>query len=151
MTVPTPPERPTRRLAEAWRARAIHLKATSFALVGVINFGVDFGIFALCYYAFGLSVISANICAWVVAVSGSYVLNSLITFAAESKGRLRIKDYLAFCLSQTGGLIANTVTVYVLHYFMPVLIAKAFAVGASFVVNFSLSHFVVFRRRDHIH
>jgi hypothetical protein len=29
----------------------------------------------------------------------------------------------------------------------PVLIGKLLAIGASFVVNFSLSHFVVFRRR----
>ena len=31
-------------------------------------------------------------------------------------------------------------------YFMPVLVGKVLAIGASFLVNFSLSHFVVFRR-----
>src|SRR6478672_4086327 len=98
MTIPSPPQSPAERLAQAWRARGIHLKATSFALVGLVNFGVDFGVFALGYYGLGLSVIAANVCSWVVAVSGSYVLNSLITFAAESKGRLRIRDYLTFCL-----------------------------------------------------
>jgi putative flippase GtrA len=30
---------------------------------------------------------------------------------------------------------------------MPVLIGKVLAIGASFLVNFSLSHFVVFRKR----
>ena len=30
---------------------------------------------------------------------------------------------------------------------MPVLLGKLLAIGASFVVNFSLSHFVVFRKR----
>jgi hypothetical protein len=32
----------------------------------------------------------------------------------------------------------------VASYAVPVLIAKLLAIGASFVVNFSLSHFVVF-------
>jgi putative flippase GtrA len=31
--------------------------------------------------------------------------------------------------------------------FIPVWAAKLVAIGASFVVNFTLSHFVVFRRR----
>jgi putative flippase GtrA len=30
---------------------------------------------------------------------------------------------------------------------MPVLVGKLLAIGASFLVNFSLSHFVVFRKR----
>ena len=44
-------------------------------------------------------------------------------------------------------LSPNTTTVLVASYFMPVLVGKLLAIGASFLVNFSLSHFVVFRRR----
>lgn len=138
------------RLGKAWQARAIHFKAVSFALVGLVNFAVDFCVFALAYYIFALPIIAANVCSWLVAVTGSYVMNSLITFAAESKRQLRFRDYLRFSLSQTGGLIANTAAVFVLHHFVPVLLAKALAVGASFLVNFSLSHFIVFRHRDQI-
>jgi putative flippase GtrA len=151
MTFSSPPGSLVQRLGQAWSTRAIHLKAISFALVGLVNFAVDFSVFAVGYYVFDLPLIAANICSWAVAVTGSYILNSLITFAAESKRRLRIKDYLTFCLAQTGGLMANTAAVFALHHFVPVLMAKALAVGASFLVNFSLSHFIVFRRRDHIH
>jgi len=45
------------------------------------------------------------------------------------------------------GLVANTATVFLASYFMPVLVGKVLAIGASFLVNFSLSHFVVFRER----
>ena len=38
-------------------------------------------------------------------------------------------------------------TVFVASYFMPVLVGKVLAIGVSFLVNFSLSHFVVFRKR----
>ncbi len=123
------------------------LKAVSFALVGLVNFAVDFGIFSFAYFYLALPIVAANVIAWVVAVSGSYVLNSLITFAAESGRQLRVRDYATFVVSQTGGLVANTATVFVASYFMPVLLGKAIAIAASFLVNFSLSHFVVFRGR----
>jgi putative flippase GtrA len=135
------------RLLQAWRERAILLKAVSFGMVGLVNLAIDFAIFSLGYFYFGLPIIAANVLAWIVAVTNSYVLNSLITFAPESGGKLRVRDYLAFCLSQTGGLIANTTTVFVASYFMPVLVGKVLAIGAGFAVNFSLSHFVVFRAR----
>ena len=45
-------------------------------------------------------------------------------FAAESGRTLRVRDYLTFCASQTGGLITNTATVFLGSYFMPVLAAK---------------------------
>ena len=135
------------RLLTAWHERAIVLKAMSFAAVGVVNSTVDFGVFSLAYYYFGLPIIAANIISWSVAVSGSYVMNSLTTFAHESGRKLRTKAYVSFALSQVAGLVANTTTVFIASYFIPVWIGKILAIGASFAVNFSLSHFVVFRQR----
>ena len=147
MTPSRPLERLIQRLRQGWEARAIHLKALSFALVGVVNSAVDFSVFTFGYYVLNLPIIAANVCAWAVAVTCSYVLNSQITFAAESGRQLRLKDYTTFFISQIGGLIANTTTVYVLSRFVHVLVAKLLSIGVSFMVNFSLSHFVVFRRR----
>jgi putative flippase GtrA len=135
------------RLITAWHERAMALKAVSFAAVGVVNSAVDFAVFSFAYYWLGLSIVAANVMAWLVAVSGSYVMNSLTTFARESGRELRAKAYFTFLISQVGGLLANTVTVFVASYFMPVLLGKVLAIGASFLVNFSLSHFVVFRKR----
>jgi len=135
------------RLITAWHERAMALKAVSFAAVGVVNSAVDFAVFSFAYYWLGLPIVAANVMAWLVAVSGSYVMNSLTTFARESGRELRAKAYFTFLISQVGGLLANTVTVFVASYFMPVLLGKVLAIGASFLVNFSLSHFVVFRKR----
>jgi putative flippase GtrA len=49
--------------------------------------------------------------------------------------------------SGVAGLIGNTATLWLASFFVPVVIAKVIAIGASFVLNFSLSHFVVFRKR----
>ena len=123
---------------------ALRTKAGLFAMVGVVNASVDFAVFAFCHLYLGLGLVIANILSWVVAVTGSYVLNSTITFAAESGRVLRVKDYLSFAASQAAGLLANTVTVVALSYLVPVLVAKFLAIGVSFLVNFSLTHFVVF-------
>jgi len=137
----------SRRALNAWHERALVLKALSFAVVGLVNSAVDFGVFSFAYYYLALPIITANVAAWLVAVTGSYVMNSLTTFARESGRELTLKAYVGFAVSQLAGLVANTATVLIASYFMPVLVGKLLAIGASFLVNFSLSHFVVFRKR----
>jgi putative flippase GtrA len=135
------------RLVRASRDRGLRLKAMSFGVIGVVNTLIDYSIFLLGYYVFGLPLVPANILSWFVAVSGSYVMNSFITFAAESGRQLRWRDYGTFVVSGIAGLIANTITLVAISYVLPVLVAKLFAIGVSFLVNFSLSHFIVFRPR----
>jgi len=132
-------------------------KAISFGLIGVLNTGVDFAVFWIGAQEFGLPLVVANTLSWFVAASGSYVMNSMVTFAAESGRKLGWRAYATFLASNLLGLVANTtVLVVIANLFAPAFLAdrgaqlaagKLCAIGASFVVNFSLSHFVVFRRR----
>ena len=164
------------KLLTAWHERTILLKAISFAFVGVINMAIDLGVFLLaramllesdgalafaalvaakcnCLDADSWILVPANIIAWFVAVSGSYVMNSFTTFARESGRKLRWREYAKFVSSGIAGVIANTTTVVVASLFVDVsqfggvVIAKLAATLVGFVVNFSLSHFVVFRPR----
>jgi putative flippase GtrA len=158
------------RAITALKKRAMVLKAISFALVGAVNTVIDASVFFLAYAILGsspvaasalsrfvelcgcgnlqvITLISANVLAWFVAVSFSYVMNSMITFAAESGRKLRWQAYGAFLASGVVGVVANTVTLVVASHFLPVWAAKALAILVSFVVNFSMSHFVVFRTR----
>ena len=123
------------------------MKATSFALVGVVNTAIDLAVFLAAYNFLHLALIPANVLAWFVAVSFSYVLNSTITFAAESGRKLRWRDYGTFVASGVVGVVANTTTLVLASYVVPVLVAKLMAIGVSFLVNFSMSHFVVFRKK----
>jgi putative flippase GtrA len=157
----------------AWHERALFLKAISFGLVGVVNTAVDFCVFWAVYRALDLPplvpnlmtcfvradflgclaenlpwwFIATNVVSWSVAVSGSYIMNSFTTFAAESGRRLSLRGYATFVASGVAGLIANTATLIVAAMFVHVLVAKVLAIAVSFLVNFSLSHFVVFRPR----
>src|SRR5258708_29925934 len=148
-------------------------KAVSFALIGVINVAVDTSVFLLAYsylrsHATALRpldalaqwcactsrdtivLIAANIMAWVVAVSGSYVMNSFITFAAESGRRLRWLDYGTFVASGILGVIANTTALVVAAQFMPVLPPKDCAILTAFAATFSMSPFLVVRQRGNV-
>jgi putative flippase GtrA len=160
-------------LSDAWRNRGLHVKAVTFALVGVVNTVVDYSVFLLARAALThsaaaqaglgslsnscrcgdettLTLVVSNLISWSVAVTGSYVLNSSITFARESGRQLRVSAYAAFVLTGVAGLLANTATLLIAAqvFLLPVWLAKALAILASFVVNFTLSHFVVFRTRD---
>src|ERR1700676_1538951 len=68
--------------------RALLLQAARLAAVGVVNTFVVFGVFLLSNTSVTSSLVGANTCSWLVAVSGSYVMNSMITFAAESGRQL---------------------------------------------------------------
>ncbi len=108
MNLPAPFVRLMDRLQRAWRERGISLKAASFAVIGVVNTLIDLGVFLVAYNVLALSLVPANVLAWLVAVSGSYVMNSFITFAAESGQKLRLRDYGTFVASGVAGVITNT-------------------------------------------
>ncbi len=159
------------RVAAAIELRLVLLrKAMSFALIGVVNTLVDTTIFFVgytyltaspevlrrifdlatacgCASPDNLRLILINLSSWLIAVSGSYMMNSFITFAAESGRQLRWRAYGTFVASSVVGAVANTATLVLVAQLLPVWVAKAGAILVSFLVNFSMSHFVVFRPR----
>ena len=132
-----------------WRNRAVSFKAAVYALIGVVNTAIDYAVFLTAHAVLGLPLVAANALSWIVAVSVSYTLNSTITFAAETGRKLRWSAYFIFVASGTAGWLANTtaLVIAVEVLLLPAWLAKLLAVMASFIVNFSLSHFVVFRVR----
>jgi len=149
---------------------AILRKAFSFAMIGLVNTAVDAAIFFLAYgWAIShegpvrlltglaelcncgspanVTLVVCNLFSWFVAVTGSYIMNSTITFAAETGRRLTWRAWAAFLGSGVLGAIANTTTLVVAAQFIPVWAAKGCAILVSFLFNFSMSHFVVFRPR----
>ena len=132
-----------------WRKRAVTFKAAVYALVGVINTAVDYSVFLAAYVALGLPLVAANALSWMISVSNSYMLHSTITFAAESGRKLRWSAYFTFVAAGIVGWLANTAALLVAAevLLLPVWLAKLAAIMASFIVIFSLSHFVVFRVR----
>jgi len=163
------------KIIAAKRARALGFKAISFGLVGVVNTFVDYSVFLIARAALSHSatvvatvggladvcgcgspgsilLIAANLMSWTVGVSGSYILNSSFTFAAVSQRKLRWRAYFTFVFAGIAGLIANTTTLVVAAqiFLLPIWAAKGCAIFASFVVNFSISNFIIFRVRTRV-
>jgi putative flippase GtrA len=148
MRLPAPIASLLDRLLAAWRERAVALKAVSFALVGLVNTAVDATVFFLLLGFVTSSLVIANVTAWFVANTGSYVMNSFTTFSAETGGKLRLKHYAGFVGSGIVAVTASTIAVVIAAEFMPVWGAKAIAILVSFAVNFTITHFVVFRPKN---
>ena len=145
--IPAPLQNLLDRLTVAWHERAIALKAISFAMIGVVNTAIDFSLFWCIITYLHWPIVPANMASWLIAVSFSYAMNSFITFGPESGRTLRWRDYATFAASGVAGMVASTATLFALSYVMPVLAAKLLSILVSFMVNFSLSHFVVFKPR----
>src|SRR5262245_60876295 len=149
---------------------AILRKAISFALIGVLNTVVDTALFFVFYsyattHALPVSLLTGlaelcncgtvsnvtlvvcNVASWFIAICGSYLMNSTITFAAETGRRLSWRRWGTFVGSGMLGAVANTATLVIAAQFIPVWAAKGCAILVSFLFNFSMSHFVVFRPR----
>jgi putative flippase GtrA len=118
-----------------------------FGLVGFVNAAVDATVFFLALATVTNSLVVANGCAWIVAVTSSYVLNSRFTFVADPVRPLTLSDGIAFALTQVGGFVAHTAVLVAAAPFLWLPLAKVLGIGVGFLVNFTLARAIVFRRR----
>ncbi len=113
-------QRARARLVAGWRHRAVSFKAIAFAFVGVVNTAVDYCVFLIaraaldrspsalalfasvsdfcqCGNAPTISLIAANTMSWIVAVSGSYIMNSTIHLCRGIGAQAPLARLLCFC------------------------------------------------------
>jgi hypothetical protein len=64
-------------------SRPLAAKIASFATIGLGNTLIYFVVFTFAYKVRELPLVPSNVLSWLIAVSGSYVMNSLITFPTE--------------------------------------------------------------------
>lgn len=128
-------------------------KIASFGAIGALNGGVNYvvtlAVVALVFVPAGLgasdvALAIAKTIGWLVAVTNSYVMNSLITFAAQSGRQLAWKSYLRFAGFGVFGLAAEVTSFIVAARYLPLAIAAVVPIAASFLVNFTLTRFFVF-------
>ncbi|MBR0823533.1 GtrA family protein [Bradyrhizobium liaoningense] len=138
-------ERLLTNIADAWYRRTVLAKLFSFASIGVVNVVVDVTTFAVAFQLAQLPLILSNVIAWLVAVSGSYAMNTKITFGRETGGVYSLGRYLSFAAAGIIGLVVATTLLVVLSRYVNVPVAKLGSIVAAFGVNFSMSHSFVFR------
>ena len=133
------------KITDAWRRRTILMKLFSFASIGVVNVVIDLSVFTIALQVIHLPLVPANVVAWAVAVTGSYAMNTKITFGKETGGALSAGQYVRFAASGILGVAVATTVLVMLSGYLSIPVAKLASIAAGFAVNFSMSHFVVFR------
>lgn len=141
--------------AEGLRGRLLAeaRKMLSFGLIGVVNGVVNYMItvgltlFALTPLGLAASDVAlglAKALGWAVAVSNSYLFNTLFTFSRESGGRLSWATYLRFVASGTVGLAVEVLSFLFAVRYLPLALAAIVPIGLAFVANFTMARIFVF-------
>ena len=132
-------------IIDAWHRRTVLAKLFSYASIGLVNVIVDVATFTVAFKLVGIPLVPSNVLSWFVAVTGSYAMNTKITFEKETGGLYSLGRYASFAASGIFGLVVATTTLVVLSQYVNIPVAKLVSIVAAFGVNFSVSHFFVFR------
>ncbi len=126
-------------------AATLSRQAIRFAVTGVLNTGLDFAVFSALVFLIDLNIFIANTAAFLVAVSFSYTVNKVWTFSGQSSGHTVLSEWIRFTVISVGGFLLATLVLYLLVPALPIMIAKIIATGASFLWNFLLVRFHLFK------
>jgi putative flippase GtrA len=120
-------------------------KAARFALVGVSNTLIDFGVFTVLAQLLSVNVYLSQVLGYCAGTLNSYVLNRSWTF--RSKGRFFSPALARFLALNLCMLALSTGLLYLLFDVvgLPKLGAKAGATAITMVVSFLVNRFWVFR------
>ena len=118
-----------------------------FALVGVINTGVDFGVFSLAFLLINTNVIIPQIFGYVAGLACSFFLNKHFTFRSKTNSMRQAILFLAV------NIFTLSVSLIAMHLLSNVIgiqehIAKLFFVTPlTMVLNFLGYRFIVFPKK----
>jgi putative flippase GtrA len=141
--LPGPEERPEvqarqRSRAHATPERRIPGQIAAFALVGVVNTAVYYGLYLL--FLHWVPYLGAHVLAFALSMTGSFFLNARFTY----RTRPTLRKFLLFPLTNATNFLLTTTGVYVIvdvlhagNRFAP-LLASGAAVPVTFVVSRSI-------------
>lgn len=116
-----------------------YTRLMKFGLVGLLNTGIDLGVFTLLIMG-GMSVISAQIISYSCGVLNSYIMNSQWTFR-EERARKNRHAPLRFIIVNLAALAVSSVLLKVLYASS---LCKLTATAVSILVNYAGSRYFVF-------
>jgi len=126
------------------RPVAIPWTAIRFALVGLLNTGIDFAVFLALMAVPGTPVLLANACGYGVGVLSSFLLNRSFTFRVHRDDAPLARRLPVFVALNLVGLALSSLVVGLLVPAVPPLAAKVAATVATFAWNYWSSRRFVF-------
>ena len=121
-----------------------------FAFVGVLGSVTNLAVF---YVLSNFSIhymLNSCIC-FLIAVSQNYFLNALFTFQSKE---LSLVQYISYVFANIFGLCINLCVLFIFRNFIfndlhfKDLLSQAFGVASAMIINFLLSKYFVFHRKN---
>ncbi len=120
---------------------------SKFAVVGASNTVIDLIVFYILYEQFEVYFVIAHICAFLIAVTNSFIFNALWTFKSLKRGQM-LKQILPFILVAMVGLGISSLAIYIASFYMHIYLAKIFAIMVAMLWNYSGSWLFVFKKKN---
>jgi putative flippase GtrA len=119
-----------------------------FAVVGLINTGIDLAVFSVGFYVLEFNLILANTIAYSAGTVNSYLMNKHWTFAGRGAPEITPAEFTRFIIFNLFGLALSNVAVYFFAMVVLPIVAKIGAVGVTFVWNYLTIRRFVFRQTN---
>lgn len=118
-----------------------------FAIVGVLNTGIDLGLFTLLTQVVGLSPLIANPISFTTGAANSFLLNKYWTFGAGGRRREVAVQATKFAIVTVVVLLIHQMLLFLLHTQLdwPAVPVKVLAIGAGVLVGFVSNKVWTFR------
>ena len=119
-----------------------------FAIVGILNTGIDFLTFWTLLAVADVPLLVANSIAYLVGILNSFVWNKLWTFS-DIESQHPAHYQLAFTFMVYGiGLLMSNIIIAIFVNFLPPLVAKAAAILGTVIWTYWASRNYVFKAAD---
>lgn len=128
------------------KLKSLAKQFTKFCFVGLGNAVIDFSIYLTLTRVFNLYFVLANIGAFIVAVTSSFLINKKWTF--HDSGGEHTKKYIKFIVTNLIGLGINTTLLYCFVTYLGLfdVLAKIMAIVLTTFWNFSTSKYWTFKK-----
>ncbi len=121
-------------------------KIIKFAMVGILNTGLDFIVFYLLYDIAGFYYLYAHIIAFTVAATNSFLLNALWTFRRLDRARIYFQ-LISFFVITICAMAISSFIVFVAVGYINVYLAKILATMVAMGFNFLGVNFITFNKK----
>ena len=123
------------------------LKAAKFAIVGVANTLIDYGVFALLAQVLGANVYLSQVVSYSCGILNSYIWNRSWTFKTESRFfSPTLVRFLVLNLCMLG--LSTVLLAGFLKLGLSKLVAKACTVVVTMVIGFAVNRLWVFKTQN---
>lgn len=123
----------------------------NYLIIGVLTTVINYAIYVIAIKSFVIDIFTSNIIAWIITVIVAYFLNKQFVFESKSyKLNVIGREIISFGLARIFSLLLEEAILFIFveKFSMNELIIKLIANIVVIVVNYVLSKFIIFKKKN---